>query len=241
MNQNKGTDKTSKVKSKFVKSNIEIEKNYKEHEKYIKNTLSSILRNYGYNITQSEREDLVQIGLINLFELHRSYDPELGIPFHSFARKRIHGGFIDYFRNNSVIPRRQQELYRNYQKIKQQAASRGETLNLEEAASYLEIEVDKLSSMLLNWEARYSSSMDDVYETLKQDEDNPYNLLEKSVDNESLVNAISNLTEKEQIVLSLYFDKELSLREVGEVMGITDGRVSQIKNDAIRKIRNQIV
>lgn len=241
MHQNKGADKNSKVKSRFVQSNIEIEKNYREHEKYIKRSLSSILRNYGYNITQSEREDLIQIGLINLFELHRSYDHKLGIPFHSFARKRIHGGFIDYFRNSSVIPRRQQELYRNYQKIKQQAASRGETLNLEDAANYLEIEVDKLSSMLLNWEARYRSSIDDVSETLKQDEDNPYYLLEKSVDNESLVNAISNLTEKEQIVLSLYFDKELSLKEVGDVMGITDGRVSQIKNDAIRKIRNQIV
>ncbi|MCY9860978.1 sigma-70 family RNA polymerase sigma factor [Vibrio coralliirubri] len=236
----KGTSKTALARSKFVKSNREIESNYKEHEKFVKATLSSVLRNFGYVITQSEREDLIQLGLMNLIELYRAFDPELGVPFHSFARKRVYGGYIDYFRSNSVIPRRQQEFYRNYQKIKAQAAANGESITLEQAASYLEIEVDKLSSMLLNWEARYSSPIDDVSDAMQVEDVNPYIILEREVDRHSLVNAITNLSEKEQIVLSLYYDKDLSLKEVADVMNLTNGRVSQIKNDAINKIRTQL-
>ena len=232
--------KEDKSKSKFLKSNKEIEKNYKEHEKFIKTALCSILRKFGYVITPSEREDLIQLGLINLIELHRAFNPKLDIPFHLYAKKRINGGFIDYFRNNSTIPRRQQEMYRNYQKIKMHSASNGESISLEQVASELEINVDKLSSMLLNWEARYCSSIDDLTDGLQVDFNNPYYFLESAVNQQELLDAISNLPVREQTILSLYYDKELSLKSIAEVIGITDGRVSQLKNDAINKIKNQI-
>ncbi|KDM90863.1 hypothetical protein EA58_13970 [Photobacterium galatheae] len=241
MCQRKAKGKNATVQSKFVKSNVDLEKNYREHEKYVNKILSLVLRHFGYQVTQSEREDLLQLGLIHLIELHRVFEPDFEIPFHAFAKKRIYGGFVDYFRKHSAIPRRQQETYRHYRKIKQQAAANGEIMTLTQTASYLDLEVDKLSAMLLNWEARFHASIDDVTDALKYDEDHPYIQLERAADHQSLMNAISNLTEKEQIVLSLYFDQELSLKEVGGVLGITDGRVSQIKNDAIRKIRNQIV
>lgn len=226
--------------AKFLKSNKDIEKNYQEHISFVTKILNSVIRKYGYVISYSEREDLIQIGLVNLIDSYRKYDKSTGVPFHSYANKRIFGCFIDEFRNNSVIPRRQQAVYKCYQNLVSECASNGENLSLSKAAKYLDLEVDKLSAMILNWEARYSSSFEDVNDLLQAGSDNPHTLIEKSVDRQLLLNAISNLTDREQTVLSLYFDKEMSLQEVSSVIGVSDSRVSQIKNEAIFKIRNQI-
>ena len=227
-------------RSKFLQSNLELEKNYGEHVQFVSKILNSVIRNYGYMVSYSEREDLVQIGLINLIDSFRKYDETTGIPFHSYAKKRVFGGFIDEFRSSSVIPRRQQSIYRDYQKLVTEYASKGEELTLEDAEKYLDIEVDKLSAMILNWEARYSTPLDEVSDPSQPDDQNPYNQVEQFVDRKLLLNAISNLTEREQLILSLYFDKEMSLQQVASMVGLTDGRVSQIKNEAIKKIRNQI-
>ncbi|CAH7369268.1 RNA polymerase sigma factor for flagellar operon [Vibrio chagasii] len=225
------------------KNNCEIEKNYAEHRKYASDILKHVIKSHGFQLDPHEHEDLLQIGLINLLECYRKFDKEHGATFKSFSYPRISGSYIDWFRKNSSIPRRQQKIYAQYRELEYECSNSGEEFSLTFAAEKLGIETEKLSAMLLRWQSRNEVHLDDDTNTLSIPNgftDDPEAIIMSDNATENVKDAVLELEKRDQIILDLYFNKELSLKLIAEKLNLTEGRVSQIKNTAIQNLRAKL-
>ncbi|CAH7156159.1 sigma-70 family RNA polymerase sigma factor [Vibrio alginolyticus] len=227
-----------------VKTDKELTENFEEHRAFVRKTLSSLLRAHGFVISKEDQEDLTQIGLIALLGKLREFDSSKGVPFYGFAKQRVSGAIMDELRKSSTIPRRQHKFFKEYSDLKNQAAAEGRQLTIEEAAQKLGVDIDIMSSMLLQWESRNEVSIDDEDSSLPEIFDgnsNPEALFGSEELKERIGKAIQNLEHREQVVLSLYYDGEMTLSEMSKRMELSETRLSQIKNNAIKKIRSQIL
>lgn len=225
------------------KNSCEIERNFAEHKKYATDILNGLIRTHGFQVDFHEKEDLIQIGLINLLECYRNYDESQGVTFKSYSYKRIAGGYIDWFRKNSSIPRRQQKLFAQYRELQANFSRENKELTLQEASEILGVETEKLSAYILRWESRNSVSIDDESNALSignRFTDNPAEITMENDKTEAVKSAINELSQRDQIILDLYFNQEVSLKDIGEKLGLSEGRVSQLKNQLVKKIRNKV-
>lgn len=221
--------------------NTDFEQDFQTHLKFVNSVLNEVIRKHGYVISQNDKEDIIQTTLIVLVELYREFDRSLLVPFYAYAKKRVYGSIVDYFRKNSQIPRRQQEFYGKYQSLKNNNSKLGKTTQLKDAAKFMDIDVDKLAIMLLNWESRHACSIDDALENPQSEKNYPYFYSQKESEHKVLEKALSTLSKDERKILTLYFDDELSLSKIGNHINLSDARVSQIKKIAINKLRNYLI
>lgn len=215
-----------------------------EHHKirlFVTTILRSVIKSHNYSVPHHALEDLVQQGLINYYEALGKYDKSQGVPLENFAYIRISGGFIDHFRKNSPIPRRQQKIYRDYIDLKERDCSEG-VLSETEIASKLGIDVIKLREYLLTWEARNSVSLDNQFDSndLASEWSNPEKLLLDYDTKINILNSFSALSDVEKKVIDLLFENEKKPSEVASELGVSEVRVSQIKKKAIEKLRDHL-
>ncbi len=190
-------------------------------------------------------EDIVQTGMIGLFEALKGYDVSKGASFETYARIRIQGAMIDEVRRCDWTPR---SVYKKSRElsgaIRQIESEKGRSAKDNEIADYLQLSLDDYYSMvkdaagcqLLSYEdiAAEGSSQD---EYKSSDLSNPLNELQKEDFKKGLVSKIANLPEREKMVMALYYDEELNMREIGEVLNVTEGRVCQIHSQALVRLR----
>lgn len=221
----------------------DIERNFSEHKKYATDILNGVIRTHGFQVDFHEKEDLIQIGLMHLLECYKQFDESQGVTFKSYSYKRIAGGYIDWFRKNSSIPRRQQKLFAEYRELQAKFSSENKELSLQEASEILGVDTEKLSAYLLRWESRNAVSIDDESSTItigNRFTDDPAEITMEDDKTEAVKAAIMELSEREQIILDLYFNQELSLKSIGDKLDLSEGRVSQLKNQLVQKIRNKV-
>lgn len=202
-----------------------------------------------------EVDDLINSGIIGLIDALKKFDASLKIKFKTYAEFRIKGAILDELRALDWVPRstrqKASKLEKAYAELEQQL---GRAATDAEMMEYLNIEVEEFDSLLCEARGVALISLDE----LRTDGDESYerNLLEFLADPEALTPAqminldqiyrivaetIDQLPEKERLVVSLYYYEELTMKEIGEIMDITESRVSQIHTKAILRLRGRLM
>lgn len=191
-------------------------------------------------------DDLIQAGVIGLIDAIQKYDTTKGASFETYAGIRIRGAMIDEIRRGEWAPR---SVHRNARAIQDAVrnveARVGRDANDREVAEELGISLDDYYAMAQDSMATRLFSIDEMeapdglidYTDLNTHSRNPSTELQREVLLESLVKAIGDLPERERLVLSLYYDEELNLKEIGEVLGVSESRVCQIHSQATHRLR----
>ncbi|PSW07581.1 RNA polymerase sigma factor FliA [Photobacterium lipolyticum] len=193
-------------------------------------------------------EDLIQSGMIGLLEAQKNYDPTKGASFETFAGIRIRGAMLDDLRRGDWVPR---SVYKNGRRISESISrlenELGRDPNDQEIAEYLEMTLDQYHQALNDVNCGRLVGMDDLgvsEDAVASEESLEENLPFQGVvdDNfrQSLTEAIKTLPEREALVLSLYYDEELNLKEIGAVIGVSESRVCQIQSQAMQRLRSKL-
>ena len=195
-------------------------------------------------------EDLIQAGMIGLLEASKKYDVSLGASFETYAGIRIRGAIIDEMRRGDWAPR---SVHRNSRRVSdavaQVEARSGRSASDQEIADQLEVDIteyhcmlnDSASSRLFSFEESYG---DDDFNQVSASAGTPFTPPQEEFQKQSLKNslaeAITLLPERERLVLALYYDEELNLKEIGEIIGVSESRVSQIHSQAALRLRSRL-
>ncbi|MBL4822099.1 MAG: RNA polymerase sigma factor FliA [Colwellia sp.] len=190
-------------------------------------------------------DDLVQSGMIGLFEAANNFDNTKGASFETFAGIRIRGAMLDEMRRGDWTPRSVHKNSRMVSEaIKQLEAKLGRDVTDIEVSEKLDISLNEYHHMLSEVSTGKILGIDDLgvsEDALKFDEtyhgNDPYKSIEHSAFKKGLVECISTLPEREALVLSLYYDEELNLREIGQVLDVSESRVSQIHSQAMHRLK----
>lgn len=188
-------------------------------------------------------EDLAQVGMIGLLEAARAYDSTLGASFKSYATIRIRGSIMDELRRQSWVPRSvQQKSKRLSEAIKRVESKQGRAATDREIAEELNETTEEYCSTLEAVAGITVFSVDDenYFEQAVSKEKSPLsNLFDDSL-KEQLAEVIGSLPDQEKMVVTLYYEQELNLREIGEVLDVSESRVCQIHSQAISRIRSRM-
>lgn len=196
----------------------------------------------------TELDDLIQVGLIALLDAARQYSPTKGASFETFASIRVRGAMLDEVRSNNWAPR---SVYRNQRKLSAAIVAvesrTGSHATATEIAAELGVSLDEYFQMLATTSASRMFSLDqsgiDPDATANHRyvaDDDPARQLESDEFKKEIIAAIQSLPEREALVLSLYYDEELNLKEIGEVLGVSESRVCQIHSQSLARLRARV-
>ncbi|MGC8736948.1 MAG: sigma-70 family RNA polymerase sigma factor [Dissulfurimicrobium sp.] len=199
-------------------------------------------------------DDLMSAGVIGLMDAVEKFDPSKNIQFKTYAEFRIRGAILDELRNLDWIPRsirrKSSELEQTYKRLEKELGRPAED---EEAANALGLDMEEFYKLLE--ETRCVTFMDidairrrlpdgndeDIFDLIAGDGSaDPFEQLKLTDIKRLVVDAIESLPIKERLVLSLYYYEELTMKEIGEIMGYTESRISQLHTKAILRIKAHI-
>ncbi len=193
-------------------------------------------------------DDLMQSGMVGLLEAANNFDPSRGACFATYAGIRIRGSMLDDIRKHDWTPR---SVHHKYRKVAEAISSIesevGRPANSDEIASRLGISLGEYHKILAD---STCSRLFSLEETLEEpfwhrglpasSTSTPDQQVNRSQFQEKLAEAIDSLPERENLVLSLYYERELNLKEIGEVLDVTESRVCQIHGQAMLRLRAMV-
>ena len=187
-------------------------------------------------------EDLVSAGAVGLIKAARDYNPSLQAEFKTYAYIRIRGSILDELRNFSLLPPNVEKQIRQATKISLEITNQtGRAPTDEELAGKLQITIDKLCQMFENARTKHFISIDSSSENSSPLGDSlaaadmlaPDQQLEKNELIDKLTEAIQQLNERQRQIIILYYQQELTMKQIAEVFNITEPRVSQLHARAL--------
>ena len=192
-------------------------------------------------------DDLIQAGMLGLLEAARHYDMSKGASFETYAGIRIRGHMLDEVRRNDWVPR---SVYRNSRMISEAVRNIEHRLGREakdvEVAKELGLPINEYHDMLQDSASSHLYGFEDlgVTDDMLHGEgaglSEPHvNVLKSDLTNR-LAEVIAGLPPKERLVLSLYYEQDLNLKEIGEVLEVSESRISQILSQATLRIRSRL-
>ncbi|WP_162046817.1 RNA polymerase sigma factor FliA [Vibrio taketomensis] len=193
-------------------------------------------------------EDLIQAGMIGLLEAQKNYDGSKGASFETYAGIRIRGAMLDDIRRGDWVPR---SVHKHSREINQAIATLEGQLNRDptdsEVARFIGMSLDQYHTVLSDINCSRLIGIEDlgvsedVITSEDSDEENtPFQGVADESFRKALVDSIKSLPEREALVLSLYYDEELNLKEIGEVIGVSESRVSQILSQSMQRLRTKL-
>lgn len=196
-------------------------------------------------------DDLVQNGMIGLLDAMERFEDGFGAQFETYATQRVRGAMLDGLRENDWLPRQlRRELRRIEGMISKLEHAHGRAPSELELAEALEMPLAEYQKTLqearghqiLYFEDFAGEEGEDFLERhFTDNEADPLHLLEDKSLKQALVSAIERLPEREKLMMALYYEKELNLREIGEVMGVSESRVCQLHSQAVARLRCQVL
>jgi RNA polymerase sigma factor for flagellar operon FliA len=198
--------------------------------------------------------DLVSYGLLGLIGAIERYDPSRDIKFETYAIARIKGAIIDELRALDWVPRSVRSRAREIERaIRELEAKTGLAPTDEQIAAKIGISVDELEESLADISRSSIAALDELWsvsgdgdqislmDTIEDESGpRPEAALDQTEMREALADAIARLPEREKLVVTLYYYEELTLREIGEVLGVTESRVSQLHTKAILRLKARL-
>ncbi|MFV0342288.1 MAG: FliA/WhiG family RNA polymerase sigma factor [Anaerocolumna sp.] len=201
----------------------------------------------GYNV---EYDDLVGYGMFGLIDAVDKFDYTKGVKFETYASFRIRGAILDEIRKMDWVPRtlrqKQRKIDAAYSKIE---AESGRMATDEEVAKELDISVKEYEQWQSQANVSNLFSLDEFMEqggegkvesTLSSEFDSPETVVAKQELKETLVKALESLTEKEKTVITLYYYEELTLKEISNVLEVSESRISQLHTKALQKMKTKL-
>ena len=191
-----------------------------------------------------ELDDLIQVGLIGLLEAHQNFDRQKNVQFEAFAKIRIRGAMIDEVRRVSNLPRSVMKSIRDVNQARNELEQAlGRAVSEHEIADHMGLSIHELQSQQHKNHALQTTSLDYITENNHSVEPlfNGLTIIEsldKEVLSQELIKAIDQLSEREQLIFSLYYSDELNLKEIAEVLGLTESRVCQIQKASMVQLKN---
>ncbi len=193
-------------------------------------------------------DDLIQSGMIGLLEASTKYDPSKGASFETYAGIRIRGSMLDELRRGDWIPR---SVHKNSRAIsdglRRTEARLGRNASESEVAQEMKLDLDVYQEMLQNSMSGRLFSLDDMMDADAMMEpqgtlhpNHIHDGLQKAALTDSLAEAIRTLPEREHLVLSLYYEQEMNLKEIGAIIGVSESRVCQIHSQAAMRLRTRL-
>jgi RNA polymerase sigma factor for flagellar operon FliA len=201
--------------------------------------------------SQVEMNDLISVGVLGLIDAAGRYKPTLGVPFDAFARRRVHGAMLDALRELDWAPRSLRRLRRDMDST---VANLRHTLGREpeesEIAAAMDLspqEYDKALAQLRTLEIGSLRQLEapapdgtSLLELCVDPGEGAVAQLERKELREHLARAIEQLPERERHILALYYEQELTLAEIGEVIGVGESRVCQLRSLALSRLRTAL-
>lgn len=199
-----------------------------------------------------EVEDLYGYGIFGLIDAIEKFEPDRQIQFKTYAQTRIRGSILDELRKLDWTPRSVRQKARQLEKAYIHLENTlGRSATDEEIAQYMNISLEELYEWYKDTRGSFLLSLDDLLyseddsvtlgDNIPASEtDNPQNKIEQKELKQMLVKAINELSERERLVLTLYYYEEMTLKEIGEILNVSDSRVSQLHTKAILKLRAKL-
>jgi RNA polymerase sigma factor for flagellar operon FliA len=213
-----------------------------EHEPLVKRIAFHLMSRLPASV---QVDDLIQAGMIGLIEASRKFDPEQGASFETYAGIRIRGAMLDEIRRTDWTPRsvhrKAREVAEAVRKIENEKGRDARDVEVAKAMGlgldeYHKILQDATGCRIFSFEDPGSVGEDGLAQTHRQPNQPLENL--QNVDfKHGLAGAIKGLPERERLVMALYYDEELNLREIGEILGVSESRVCQIHGQALIRLR----
>jgi len=222
-----------------------------EHAPLVKFIAERLLMRLPCNV---EKDDLIEVGVIGLIDAIDKYVPEKGVKFKSYAEIRIRGAMLDYLRALDWMPRSIRDKARDVAKTFRVVEGRlKRNATEEEIAKEMGISLSEYHQLLSDCMVVSLISIDDVLKNEKGGKQRDLNdiiidISQKNIDEiidtyeikEILKTAIIKLPEKEKLVISLYYYDELTMKEIGLVLNLTESRVSQLHSQAILRLKSKL-
>ncbi len=197
--------------------------------------------------------DLLSAGVMGLIGALERFNPEQGVKFETFVLPRIKGAILDELRTLDWAPRSLRSKARMVERVNEQLEKElGRSASNQEIANKLDMKIEDYGGVLLELSKASLLSLDgsrvedndqitSMYDLLENSQsDNPYFSLEHIETKKLLIKAIEGLNEQEKIVMALYYYEELTLKEIGQVLSITESRVSQIHSKALDGLKGAL-
>lgn len=201
-----------------------------------------------------ELDDLINAGVVGLIEAHNNFDPSKGVKFESYASMRIRGAILDELRAIDWAPRSTRAKSREVERAISALENRlGRSPNEQEIAENLDMSLGELYKLLDDLSSTTLLSLDEL--TYGSDDDKQVPLvdtlqspdrsdaltdLEREEMRNLLVESIGLLSDQERLVIALYYYEELTLKEIGQVMELSESRVSQIHTKSVLSLRAKL-
>ena len=195
-------------------------------------------------------DDLVQNGMMGLLDAISRFEAGMGAQFETYAAQRVRGAMLDGLRENDWLPR---SLRRDFRRIEEAIAQLeqqyGRAPAEKELAAALGMSLAEYQKMLQEARGHQLISFEDMVEEgdedflerhLTDDTGEPSKILEDEALRRILVQGIEALPEREKMMMALYYEQDLNLREIGEVMGVTESRVCQLHSQAVARLRARV-
>ena len=198
-------------------------------------------------------QDLMSAAMIGLINAADRYDPERGVLFKTFAEQHVRGTILDELRSYDVLSRSVRDKYKRLEREVVSLEHRlGRNPTGDEVASALNIDLNEYYALLDDVHVFTFISIDDSWE---DNEGSPFSLADVLCESESrnpqqqvmkmqlaeaLGQAIENLPDKERLAVTLYYSEDLNLKEIGETLGLTESRISQLLSQAMVRLRGKL-
>lgn len=197
-------------------------------------------------------DDLIQAGMIGLFDAMTRYEANMGAQFETFAMQRVRGAMLDELRGSDWLPRSVRKNQRTIEGAIHKVEQRLRRSATEaEIAAEMGLSVTAYQSMLADARGAQLIYLDEMGgdsdgeegfldRNLPSRDAEPLETLRDVRFRRSLVEAIGNLPEREKQVMSMYYEREMHLKEIGAVLGVTESRVSQLHSQAVARLRTKL-
>lgn len=193
------------------------------------------------------QEDLESCGVFGLMEAVHKFDPDMGIEFEAYAYRRIRGSMIDEIRKANWMPRSTWQKLQELRSVKDRLENEGSCTE-EKLAGEMGITVNELRKLESQYHRAFALSLDESVNSpdgdmrvghMVQDRasPDPFETVAEEEGKKILADAIISLPEKEQLVLALYYQEGLTLKEIGLVLEVSESRVCQLHGRAVGKLR----
>jgi len=200
-------------------------------------------------------DDLYNTGVIGLMDAIEKYDPEKNCKFKTYAEFRIKGAILDQLRSLDWVPRSVRQKSRKLEKAYGEVEQRlGRQATDDEVADSLGLQIEKFHELLnqvrgismVNLEEIRGTNSDgdragtfaDIIEDVQSE--NPFSSLKLTETKHAIADTIGTLPEKERLVISLYYYEDLNMKEIGQILGITESRVCQIHTKSVLRLRQKL-
>ena len=195
-----------------------------------------------------EVDDLVQAGMIGLLDAINRYEEEHGAQFETYAVLRIRGAMLDELRNSDWLPRSVRQNMRKVEVAMSTLQQRlGHAPTESEVAKLLKLSLSEYQDMLSDGSGHQLIYYEDFHDSEGNDSfldrhfvdenGDPLKSLLDSDFRQSVIDAIDKLPEREKLLMGLYYEEELNLKEIGAVMGVSESRVCQLHSQAVARLR----